>query len=214
MMKLHSLHVLSITFTLLGCAKGVPPEEQTASEPETPTLGESVSLEEGVEPAEETKEVEVTLTHANWEEIKAEVAKHKGKVVVLDLWSTSCPPCLREFPNLVALSKKYPEKVVCLSCSTDYIGIKSKPPEYYEEKVKGFLTEQKAAFTNFLCTIPGDELYAEIDLASIPAVYVYDPQGNVSQRFDNDEGKFGDEFTYEDHVIPLIDKLLGSEPTE
>ena len=37
------------------------------------------------------------------------VKQNKGRVVVLDLWSTSCEPCVREFPHLVELQGKHGE---------------------------------------------------------------------------------------------------------
>jgi thiol-disulfide isomerase/thioredoxin len=151
---------------------------------------------------------DVKLTKANWEEVLAEVAKYKGKVVVLDIWSVTCAPCLREFPNLVDLSRKYPERVVCLSLNTDYYGGASKPPEYYEPKARETLSKMNATFDNYLCAVPSDELFEKIELASIPAVYVFGPDGEVAERFDNDEQKYGEEFTYEKHIIPKIESLL------
>ncbi len=30
------------------------------------------------------------------------------------------------------------------------------------------------------------------------------------KRFDNDSGEYGDEgFTYKDHIVPLVEKLIG-----
>jgi len=56
------------------------------------------------------------------------------------------------------------------------------------------------------------DVYELIKLASIPAVYVYDTQGKMAKRFDNDAGDYGDEgFTYEDHIIPLIEKLMAGD---
>ena len=47
--------------------------------------------------------------------LMAEVQRHRGKVVVLDCWSTSCPPCVEEFPRLVSLAANHGDAVVCLS---------------------------------------------------------------------------------------------------
>ncbi|NCA11914.1 hypothetical protein EBR56_08940, partial [bacterium] len=65
----------------------------------------------------------VTLRLVDHASLVAEIAAHRGKIVVLDCWSTSCPPCVREFPRLVALADKHPRDVVCMSLSFDYEGI-------------------------------------------------------------------------------------------
>src|ERR1700730_13940482 len=40
------------------------------------------------------------------------IAEKRGKVVVVDAWSTSCPPCVKSFPDLVALYQKIgPERL-------------------------------------------------------------------------------------------------------
>ncbi len=171
-----------------------------------PTTGETT------EPAAAALTPEqVKLTLADWETVAKKAAEHPGKVVVLDLWSTSCEPCIREFHHLVALSRKHPERVVCLSISFDYAGIKSKPPETYEERVRKFLSEQGATFDNYLCTQDPELVYQELDLASIPAVMVFGLDGKLVERFDNDAGKYGDEFTYADHVLPRVEALLAAE---
>lgn len=215
--SLTCLCLLAFSLWLMGCDQdaGTPPEN--APVPANPTANNVHSPENSENEDTQPKTAaaalapeDVKLTRANWEELLSAVGKHEGKVVVLDIWALSCQPCLREFPNLVNLSQKYPEQVVCLSLNTDYYGGKTKPPEYYEESVRKMLSDLNASFDNYLCTIPSDELYEKIGLASIPAVYVFGPDGEVAERFDNDEQKFGDEFTYSDHIIPKIESLLNS----
>jgi len=151
---------------------------------------------------------EVTLQQLNWEQTLDLVAKHKGKIVVLDAWSTSCQPCVEEFPNLVKIHQQHGDQVACISMSCDYAGIKSKPPEFYHDRVLKFLKEQKATFPNVLSNVPADELFEKMDLASIPAVYVFGRDGKLVKRFDNDSIQSEDEaFTYKD-VTKLVNELL------
>ena len=120
--------ILAATFfigwlTPLGCESSRPPEAN-ASKPAAIEV-----------PVPATPAPAVTLNIKNWDETLELVAQHKGKVVVLDLWSTSCEPCMVEFPHLVELHKQHGEMLVCLSASCDYAGIKSKPPETYRDRV-------------------------------------------------------------------------------
>lgn len=150
----------------------------------------------------------VSLKIMGFDDVQKLVASKRGKVVVLDAWSTSCVPCMREFPHLVELHKSYGDKVACISLSADYAGIKSKPPEFYREKVLKFLTKQGATFDNVLCSVPADELFEKLEIPSIPAVFVYDQSGKLVKTFDNSEAESEeDEFTYKD-VTKLVDSLL------
>ena len=46
------------------------------------------------------------------------VTQNKGKVIVVDFWATWCIPCVKEFPHLVELHKKYgKDGVVAISVS-------------------------------------------------------------------------------------------------
>lgn len=145
-----------------------------------------------------TVELEIT----DWKGVESWIASNKGKIVVVDLWSLSCEPCRREFPNLVKLHNDKSAKVACLSVSTDYAGIKSKPPMFYKPKVLEFLTSQKATCKNIMCNIESDALFEQLDLGSIPAVYVYGKDGKVAKRF------AGEQVDYAKEVLPLVDELL------
>ena len=45
--------------------------------------------------------VPVSVAVVDHSEIVKRIELHRGQVVVLDCWSTSCPPCIKEFPGLV-----------------------------------------------------------------------------------------------------------------
>jgi thiol-disulfide isomerase/thioredoxin len=153
----------------------------------------------------------VELKILGWDDTQKLIASKKGQVVVLDAWSTSCVPCMREFPHLVELHKALGDDVACISLSADYTGSKTKPPEFYREKVLKFLTKQGATFDNVLSSLPSDELFETLDIPSIPAVFVYDRSGKLLKKFDNSEAESEeDEFTYKD-VRALVEKEVGKE---
>lgn len=154
----------------------------------------------------------VSLEVADWDQTLKAVAAHKGKIVVLDAWSTSCQPCMKEFPNLVKLHQKYTGKgVVCMALACDYQGIKNKPPEFYRERVVKFLEKQGAGFQNLLASVEAEELYAKMEIASIPAVFVFGRDGKLAKRFDNEQAKTEeDNFTYAD-VTKLVEELLAKK---
>lgn len=43
----------------------------------------------------------------------------KGKIVILHFWATWCPPCIQEFPKLVAAAEEFKENTVVLAVSSD-----------------------------------------------------------------------------------------------
>lgn len=217
MLSLFGL-LLAIGWTS-GCANEsaeVPSPGPAANPPESDGSSESTdsAANETTKPEPLAPE-DVPLTEADWATVQANVAKHPGKVVVIDLWSTACGPCMKEFHNLVELSRKHPDKVVCMSFSLDYAGIKSKPPSYYEERVRKFLSEQGAGFDNYLCNQDPELVYDELDFDAIPAVMVFGTDGKLAEFFHNGqkneagEPKYGEEFTYADNILPLVDKLIA-----
>ena len=155
----------------------------------------------------------VTVGLVNHAELLERLAAHRGRVVVLDCWSTSCPPCIKEFPGLVSLARDYGEQVACLSLSFDYEGFGT--PEDALPPVQDFLSQVGAgAIENLLGREDSDTLYEKLELTSVPAVYVYGRDGRLLQRFDDDyaANELGRPFTYAD-VRKLVDEALSGQPT-
>lgn len=163
-----------------------------------------------VVPVAAASDYQVQLQVADWKRVLQEVASHKGKVVVLDLWSTSCLPCMKEYPKLVELQKLHPKNVVCIALNLDYAGIKSKPPEYYRPRVEKFLAATKPSFKNFLCTTESAEFFDSMKLGSIPAAMVFGTDGKLAKRFDDKMLEPGEEepFNYEQDINPFVKKLV------
>ncbi len=204
---LRLIPCLLLVAALVGCNKTEtisanssdavsPASATTASANEASTAGGDAAAKPKVE-----------LLIENYEGIQTILQAHKGQVVVMDAWSTSCPPCMEEFHNLVDLHKtKGSQGVVCVSLSFDYEGI-GKPEEVVEPVLK-FLTEQGATFENIMSNEESDALYRKFDLASVPAVFVYDREGKLRKRFDNQKAKSKAEaFTYA-QVNALVDEML------
>lgn len=210
---LLALSVAIIFVTCLGCEPPPAPVRPAAPTPatSTPATTADSTLLAQTTGAAATSAKAIELQAKSWNEAQALVAKHLGKVVVVDVWSTSCEPCLQEFPHLIALQQRHPHDVVCVSFDCDFIGAKNKPVDYYRERVLKALTEMKAeTIVNLISTVPADELFQQMDLDSIPAVYVFDREGQVSKRFDNRTPVGGGQegISYEKQIDPLVAELV------
>jgi len=212
-------HLVAVAALVAGCEARVsspPPSApvEIATPLPVPVKADDEPLDapiaaEGNPPVPTTEEI--SLQPMNWDEVEALVQKQAGKIVVLDVWSTSCEPCLREFPRLIALQQRYPNDVVCIGLNCDYVGIKKKPPEFYREKVTKVLADHKARIINVLCTMPSDDLFAELKIDSIPAVFVYDRKGQRAHTFDNrNPAGAGEGVSYETQVEPAVAGLVNS----
>ncbi len=148
------------------------------------------------------------IEYGTWEEIQS-LARSTGRVTIVDLWSLACEPCLKEFPGLVRLHESMGSKVQCIAVDLDFDGRKSRPPEYYETQVVEFLKSVDAeGFPMYISITPSDDVFAAAKLASIPAVFVFDADGQVAKVFVDAGESAG--FTYEKDIVPLVTKLAGS----
>ncbi len=94
-------------------------------------------------PPEPERPVELRAVNVN--ELDAELAKHRGKVVLIDVWFLGCAPCVKRFPKFVELHRELRgDGLVCISLNVYPEELKKK------DKVLEFLKDQKANTINLI----------------------------------------------------------------
>jgi cytochrome c biogenesis protein CcmG, thiol:disulfide interchange protein DsbE len=96
---------------------------------------------------------------------------YRGKIVILNLWATWCPPCIGEIPDLELLQKRMGDKVTIVAVSYD--DTDNAYTQFVREHKLGFLTvhdrERKLK-----------DLYQP---TGPPETYVIDRSGKVLRKF-------------------------------
>ena len=100
-------------------------------------LGLSACTEEAAPIAKTGEKMPPFQLHSITGEVVDSQKLFAGKVVVLNAWATWCPPCRKEMPDLVRLSKLLPaDKFMVIGLSVDNS----------LEDVKNFVSEQNVTF--------------------------------------------------------------------
>lgn len=195
--------LLALVFS--GCDAQKPPAAQppaaASQEAEPPIDVPASSSPDEAPPANADA---VTIEVKDFQGLQKLIESKRGRVVVMDCWSTWCAPCVKEFPGLVKLHEKYgPDRLACISLSFNFEGGKNETPQEHEADVLDFLRGQKATFDNVLASVPAEDLYGLLgfETAAIPAIFVYDREGKIARRFEGADAKYSD-------VEKLVAKLV------
>lgn len=135
----------------------------------------------------------VSLQRLTWDDFTKYLESNKdAKYILVDAWATTCAPCKENFPHLVEMYEKFGSKgLAVVSLSLD-------DPE--DDKAiadaEKFLIEKKAVFTNVLLNEEFGAGFDKLDIGSIPAVFLYGPDGKELKRFTMDDPN--NQFTYEE----------------
>ena len=106
-----------------------------------------------------------------------------GKVVLLNIWATWCPPCRREIPDLVAISNEMAAKgVVVFGVSLDQ---KGDPVA----SVKAFAEKNSMGYINLVDNASGQIAEAYGGIQSIPTTFIIDRQGKIVQKIIGSQSK-------------------------
>jgi len=133
------------------------------------------------------------------------LGQYRGKVVLVDFWATWCTNCLKMFPHTLEMGHKYADKdlVVLSMCVRE-----SDSERESEATVLEMLNDLESEIPNLTNVIYDDEDVFDIyDIgATLPHYRIYDRQGKLVRRFDNDDTDKS--FTHED-VEAAVRTALG-----
>lgn len=106
----------------------------------------------------------------------------KGKVTIIDFWATWCDPCIRSFPHLSALAKKYPGKLTIIGVDSFE---REKIADKYYPMVTKFVVEQgdRMSYSVAIDGQAGTMRNTWMDAASqtsIPTAFVIDRSGKIA----------------------------------
>jgi thiol-disulfide isomerase/thioredoxin len=123
---------------------------------------------------------EIPAKPINAADFKSALASSRGKVVVLNFWATWCVPCLREVPDLLAVTNEVKGSGVVL------IGVAVDDPSPGATEIERFRKRYFPEFFTYARQGPEmDELASVIDPTwneVVPTTYLIDRNGKVVRR--------------------------------
>lgn len=126
----------------------------------------------GAEAAELQADVAPPFTLETVDGKQVSLADYKGQVVMLNLWATWCPPCVRETPRLVRLHEKYQSQgFAVLGINTTYQDDRA--------KVAQFVRDQGVSYPILLDT--QDTFGSAYRARVLPTSYLIDRSGKIVQ---------------------------------
>jgi thiol-disulfide isomerase/thioredoxin len=102
----------------------------------------------------------------------------KGKVVLLYIWFTGCPPCMKETPELVALYHQLsPRGFLIVGANADrFLGL-----SYDDETRLRYIRERNIEFPIVYWTRVSDRAYGGVSI--YPALFLIDRKGLISHHW-------------------------------
>jgi thiol-disulfide isomerase/thioredoxin len=125
------------------------------------------------QPAESKVEARVV----KYDGLAQEVQKLKGKVVVVDVWGITCPPCMKEFPHLVEMHNKYAGQGLAALSVHAFPALDEKG----QTRALKFLRDRNATFTNLILDEPAEVWQDKLHSDALPIVFVFNREGKWTQ---------------------------------
>lgn len=134
------------------------------------SVPERTAVAEGADAAALTSDVAPDFTLPTVDGQPVSLSDFKGKVVVLNVWATWCPLCVREIPRLVRVSETYKDQgLVVLGVNTTY--------QDDVAKVEQFARDQGISYPVLLDT--AGDVGQKYPARLMPTTYLIDRNGKI-----------------------------------
>ncbi|MEO6034551.1 MAG: TlpA disulfide reductase family protein [Verrucomicrobiota bacterium] len=138
---------------------------------------------------------------------KVQLSDFRGKVVLINFWTTWCPACVSEMPELIALQKSHDNKLAIIGVSLDFVPDshghigghpaveeQNKSGEHHDDdernaaalqrvraKVERTAQARKVNYTILLDE--KNEIGGRFNGGELPTTVIVDAEGNIRRRF-------------------------------
>lgn len=113
-----------------------------------------------------------TLSTLTGESVK--LSSLRGKTVILNFWTTWCPPCKFEMPDMQQFYSDYKKNNIII------IGVNLTDNESNTKQVKDFTKQYKISFPILLDT--KGEIRKQYKIITIPTTYIIDSNGIIAEN--------------------------------
>lgn len=144
---------------------------EVINDPEAPLEVKTLAnhLLKGTPPYETGKPLDIRFTALDGREV--DLAKHTGKVVLVEFWSTTCGPCVGEMPSVKAAY----EKLHSRGFEVMGISLDSK-----ENALRRFIKEKELPWPQYFDGKGlANRLAVQYGIFSIPTMWLVDKRGNL-----------------------------------
>lgn len=106
------------------------------------------------------------------------LADYRGRVVLLEVWFTGCPPCMQETPTLVSLDKEFAARgLVIIGANADaHLGL-----DYDDAVRQHYVQQHNITYPIANWTKEGDHAYGGISI--FPTLFLVDQKGVVRNHW-------------------------------
>lgn len=197
MTKPYALTLLIASLLLAGCggADSKDGKDDSGKKGDDPKAAAAPARPETVE-----------LKDVDFAEYEAEIAKLKGRVVLVDCWAIWCTECLKAFPHTLELAEEHrDEGLTLVTLSFDDDGARAKALE--------FLGKKDAREINLrVKSGSSEESFEQWGIASgtLPHIKIYGRDGKVAKTLDAGTDLDAASFTHED-VAKAVEEVLAAE---